>query len=148
MVGDTLEISVGCFRTDSAKGVDGFKMSSAISDDMRRLMNEVLEDSATIDRSIPASGTDGYTYPKCEQCPQAAYDPRAIELHYSGTVTLSVVIGADGRASKIIVLKALPYGLTTEAVEAVASWKFRPAKDPFGNPAAVRQVVEVTFHLN
>ena len=61
---------------------------------------------------------------------------------------LSVVIGVDGRASNIVVLKALPYGLTAKAVEAVASWKFKPAQDPHGNPAAVRQAIEVTFHLN
>jgi len=43
---------------------------------------------------------------------------------------LSVVAGADGRASNIVVLKAQPYGLTAKAVEAVSSWTFKPARDP------------------
>jgi TonB family protein len=148
VAGDSLEISVGCYRTDSGKRVNGFKTTSTISDEMRKLMSKVVEYPATIDSSIPASGENGYTFPKCEECPPAAYDPRAIEHRYKGTVTLSVVVGIDGRATNIVVLKALPYGLTAKAVEAVASWKFKPAQNPHGSPAAVRQLVEVTFHLN
>ncbi|MGA9572035.1 MAG: energy transducer TonB [Candidatus Acidiferrales bacterium] len=148
VVGDRLGISVGCYRTDSGKRVNGFDTTSTISEEMRQLMNKVVEYPARTDSSIPASGENGYTYPKCEQCPPAAYDPRAIKHHYKGTVTLSVVIGVDGRATNIVVLKALPYGLTAKAVEAVASWKFKPAQNSHGSPAAVRQLVEVAFHLN
>src|ERR1700722_232039 len=146
--GNELGISVECHRTDSGKGVGSLKTTSTISAEMRDLMNKVLEyPDPKIDSSVPASGEAGYSYPACAYCPAASYDQRAVGHSYQGTVLLSVIVGADGRASNIVVLKALPYGLTARAVEAVSSWKFKPARDPHGSPAAVRQIVEVTFHL-
>jgi TonB family protein len=64
-----------------------------------------------------------------------------------GTVVLSVVVGVDRKAHNVIVVKPLPDGLRQKAIEVVESWQFKPAKGPDGNPAAVRQTIEVTFHL-
>jgi TonB family protein len=147
--GNELRISVECHRTDSGKGVRSLNTTSTISAEMRNLMNKVVEyPDPKIDSSVPASGEAGYGYPACANCPAAQYDQRAVGHHYQGTVLLSVIVGADGRASNIVVLKALPYGLTAKAVEAVSSWKFRPALGPHGTPAPVRQTIEVAFHLD
>lgn len=147
--GNALGISVECYRADSGKRVGSLKTTSTISAEMRELLNKVVEyPGPKIDSSVPAAGQAGYGYPSCALCPEAPYDQRAVGHRYEGTVLLSVVIGADGRASNIVVLKALPYGLTAKAVKAVSSWKFKPARDPHGNPAAVRQAIKVTFHLN
>jgi TonB family protein len=62
-------------------------------------------------------------------------------------VTLSVVIGSDGSAEKISVIKGLPCGLTRQAMDSVARWRFKPATDAEGKPAEVQQTVEVSFHL-
>jgi TonB family protein len=69
----------------------------------------------------------------------------AIKNHTEGTVVLTVVVGADGKAHDIVVVKPLPDGLTEKAIEAVQSWRFNPAKGPDGNPAAVREMIEVKF---
>jgi TonB family protein len=146
--GNDLGISVECHRTDSGKGVGSLQTTSTISAEMRDLMNKVVEyPDPKIDLSVPASGQAGYGYPACANCPAAPYDQRAVHHRYQGTVLLSVIVGTDGRASNIVVLKALPYGLTAKAVEAVSSWKFKPARDPHGTPAPVLQTIEVTFHL-
>lgn len=149
LAADSLGIAVECYRADSGKWVNGFKTTSTISAEMRELVNKVVEyPGPKVDASVPAAGQSGYTYPRCARCPDAGYDQRAIDHRYEGTVTLSVIVGADGRATNIVVLKALPYGLTAKAIEAVASWKFKPALGPDGSPAAVRQVVEIVFHLH
>ena len=57
------------------------------------------------------------------------------------------MITADGRATDIHVAKGLGLGLDEKAVEAVRTWRFRPALGPDGKPASVRQTIEVTFHL-
>jgi TonB family protein len=146
--GNELGISVECYRVDSGKGVGGLKTTSTISAEMRDLMDKVVEyPDPKIDPSVPASGQAGYSYPACAHCPAAPYDQRAVHHHYEGTVLLSVIVGADGRATNIVVIKAQPYGLTSKAVEAVSSWTFKPARDSHGSPAAVRQTIEVTFHL-
>jgi len=147
--GDRLGISVECYRVDSGKWINGFKTTSTISAEMRDLMSKVVEyPTPTIDPTIPVSGKSGYTYPSCVECPSAHYDGHAAPHRFQGTVTLSAVINADGRTEDVVVLKALPYGLTAKAIETVKSWKFRPARDAHGNPAAVRQVIEITFHLD
>lgn len=99
--------------------------------------------------TIPAavSGKGGYSYPACIYCPQAQYTAAAARAKVGGTVALSVVIGADGKARRISVDRALPCGLDQRAIEAIKDWSFRPATGPDGKPAAVIQTLEVTFHL-
>jgi TonB family protein len=148
IVGDSLAIAVECYRVDSGKWINGFNTTSTITTEMRDLMNKVEQyPTAQPDPTIPVSGEGGYTYPACVQCPPAHYDGQEAPHHYVGTVILSVVVRADGSADDIVVLKAVPYGLTAKAIEAVKSWKFKPARDPHGSPAAVCQQILVTFHI-
>jgi TonB family protein len=148
VVGDRLGIAVECYRVDSGKWINGFNTTSTITAEMRDLMNKRVQ-YATVqpDPTIPVSGKGGYTHPTCVMCPAAHYDGQEAPHHYVGTVILSVVITADGNADDIVVLKAVPYGLTAKAIEAVKSWKFKPARNPHGSPAAVRQQVLLTFHI-
>ena len=93
------------------------------------------------------AGTGGYGYPACLYCPQAQYSDEAVKAKYQGTVELVAIITPDGRATEIQVLKGVGLGLDEKAIEAVRTWRFRPALGPNGKPAAVRQIIEVTFHL-
>ena len=93
------------------------------------------------------AGTGGYGYPACVYCPQAQYSDEAVKAKYQGTVTLIAVITAEGKATDIHVVKGLGLGLDEKAIEAVRTWRFRPAAGPNGHPAPVRQTIEVTFHL-
>ena len=93
------------------------------------------------------AGTGGYGYPACLYCPQAQYSDEAVKAKYQGTVELVAVITPDGRAIQIQVVKGVGLGLDEKAIEAVRTWRFRPALGPNGKPAPVRQIIEVTFHL-
>jgi protein TonB len=95
----------------------------------------------------PSAGMDGYGYPICIYCPQAQYSEEAVKAKYQGTVLLVAIIMPDGKATAIKVVKGLGLGLDEKAIEAVRAWRFRPAAGPIGSPAAVRQTIEVTFHL-
>lgn len=95
----------------------------------------------------PNAGTGGYGSPGCLYCPQPQFSDEAVKAKYQGTVVLVAVITADGRATDIHVSKGLGLGLDEKAVEAVRTWRFRPALGPDGKPASVRQTIEVTFHL-
>ena len=96
---------------------------------------------------FPNAGTGGYGSPACLYCPQPQFSDEAVKAKYQGTVLLVAVITADGRATEIRVAKGLGLGLDEKAVEAVRTWRFRPALGPDGKPASVRQSIEVTFHL-
>jgi TonB family protein len=97
--------------------------------------------------SLPRSGQNGYSLVSCIYCPQAQFSAEALERKLQGTVILEITINEEGHAKDIKVKVGLPYGLTQQAVEAVKEWRFKPATSPDGKPAAVRQTLEVTFHL-
>ena len=107
----------------------------------------VRDESSKATVTSAKSGAGGYSYPACIHCPQVPFTDAAVMAKATGTVTLSVVIGADGQAQRISVQRALPCGLDQRAIEAIKGWSFRPATGPDGKPAAVVQTVEVTFHL-
>jgi len=74
------------------------------------------------------------------------YTPEAQDAKLAGTVLLSVVIGTDGIAHDINVVKPLGMGLDEKAVEAIQKWLFNPGmKD--GEPVQVRAQIEVNFRL-
>lgn len=60
---------------------------------------------------------------------------------------LNVTITADGRATDIHIAKGPGLGLEEKAIEAVRTWRFKPALGPNGRPVAVYIPIEVTFRL-
>jgi TonB family protein len=59
---------------------------------------------------------------------------------------LAVVIGVDGKASSISVVRSLGMGLDEKAIDAVQKWRFKPGfKD--GKPVPVKANLEVNFRL-
>jgi len=74
------------------------------------------------------------------------YTHEALDAKLQGTVTLSVVITPEGRASQISVVKSLGLDLDQKAVECVEKWRFRPAMRN-GEAVPVRATVEINFRL-
>jgi periplasmic protein TonB len=95
----------------------------------------------------PHAGEGGYGYPECLYCPRPNFSDEAVKLKYQGTVYLNVVVTKDGRAINIRVTKGLGAGLDQQAIDAVRTWRFKPAIGPDGKPTAVDVGVEVDFHL-
>jgi TonB family protein len=74
------------------------------------------------------------------------YSEEARKAKYSGSVMLSVVVNADGRADDIKIIKSLGMGLDEKAIEAVQKWVFRPGMN-HGVPVNVKAQIEVNFRL-
>jgi periplasmic protein TonB len=74
------------------------------------------------------------------------YSEEARKAKYSGTVTLAVVVDAEGHARDIHVIKSLGMGLDEKAIEAVEKWKFKPGMKG-GQSVNVRATIEVNFRL-
>jgi TonB family protein len=92
-------------------------------------------------------GTGGVGYPSCMYCPEPQYSEDARKAKYQGTVVLQVVIQPDGHATNIEVLKGPGLGLEQKAIEAVRTWRFKPAIGPNGTPVATITPLEITFRL-
>lgn len=96
----------------------------------------------------PTAGENGYGQPDCVYCPDPQYSDAGFKLKIQGEVVLDVIIGVDGRATNVHVVKGLGYGLDEEAVKSATQiWRFKPAIGPNGQPATVRMLIDIDFHL-
>jgi len=78
--------------------------------------------------------------------PDPEFSEEARKKKVSGTVILRFVVTSKGEVTDIRVTNSVGSGLDEKAMEAVRSWKFRPAtKD--GQPVSARIAVEVDFKL-
>jgi TonB family protein len=145
--GEDLDITVDSYSVKDFKALREFKVTVPLTEEMKSLMDTPPDAGKEQSEILPTAGAHGYSIPACTHCPPAQLTSLAITNHTQGTALLAVVVGADGRVHDIFVVKALPDGLTESAIKTVQSWKFKPALGPNGEPAAVRQTVEITFHL-
>jgi protein TonB len=108
------------------------------------------------DREGPGAGdgeSDGSAYsngislPTCVICPYPVYTDEARHVKMQGTVTLRVLVGTDGKAADIRVVRGIGYGLEERAVQTVRGWKFNPARDANRRAVAAWITVEAVFRL-
>jgi TonB family protein len=139
-----LKISVQAVRVRDSHQICKFETSMPLTDDLKALVGVSRKREFA---SWPRGGKNGYSSPTCISCPPAQYVGAALNQRIEGTVLLEITVDEDGRAKHIRVTKALSYGLTQEAVATVQKWRFKPANGPDGKPAAVREKIQVAFHL-
>jgi periplasmic protein TonB len=91
-------------------------------------------------------GDIGITPPVAKYTPEPDFSEEARKAKYQGTVTLSAVIGPDGRPRNLHVVRSLGMGLDEKALEKVKTWLFEPGKKN-GQPVSVAMTLEVDFRL-
>lgn len=74
------------------------------------------------------------------------YSEGARLAKHQGTVILSLVVGTDGLAHNINLVRSLGFGLDEKAAEAVSQWQFTPGTRG-GAPVPVQATIEVNFRL-
>ena len=98
-------------------------------------------------------GEDGGSYanvvsqPACSFCPNPEYTEEARKGKLQGGVTVEVLIGADGSAKRIRVVKGLGMGLDERTIETVRHWHFVPARDAHQRGVPVWVTIEAMFRL-
>jgi periplasmic protein TonB len=91
-------------------------------------------------------GDLGVTPPVAKFTPEPDFSEEARKAKYQGTVTLSAIIGPDGRPRNLRVVRHLGMGLDEKAMEKVRTWLFEPGKRN-GQPVSVAMTLEVDFRL-
>jgi protein TonB len=89
----------------------------------------------------------GISTPVCEICPYPVYTDEARHVKVQGTVTLRVLVGANGKAAQIRVVRGVGYGLDERAIETVRGWKFTAAHDAAGRNVPAWVIIETVFRL-
>ena len=83
----------------------------------------------------------------CAYCPEPPYTEEARKAKLQGSVTLRVLIGTDGRAKRVQVVKGLGLGLDERASEAVRAWRFSPARNAQREAVPTWVTIETRFQL-
>lgn len=84
--------------------------------------------------------------------PRVIYDPnpefseQARRAGYQGTCTVGLIVERDGTVSHVHMIHSLGMGLDEQALAAVKTWRFEPARKD-GEPVPVQILVEVDFSL-
>ena len=77
---------------------------------------------------------------------EAEYSEAARTAKLQGSVMLYAVIGEDGRARGVQVIRSLGLGLDENAIAAVLNWRFAPGTKA-DQPVPVESTIEVNFRL-
>ena len=162
---DSLQLDVQVERLNDWKTVFTGKVSLPVTADLRAYLLQPVAPSpsargdkntwrdpddplASADpATIPMDGTKGTTNLACIYCPSAQFSGAAVKAKVQGTVLVSAVIDATGHPASISVTRGLPCGLSAQAIEAVKTWRLKPATDSNGDAVAVRTAIQVVFHL-
>jgi len=89
----------------------------------------------------------GVSAPTVLHSVEPEFTPEAREANYQGSVSIQLIVDAQGNPQNVHVTRHAQYGLDQRAVEAVRQYKFRPAQFQ-GHPVAVQIVIDVDFHLH
>jgi TonB family protein len=84
--------------------------------------------------------------PKVIQKKDPEYSEEARLLRWQGTTALRVVVGTDGAAHDVHVMRYVGFDLDAKAIEAVSEWKFKPGEKG-GVPVPVLANIEVNWGL-
>jgi len=91
-------------------------------------------------------GELGVQAPVPKFTPDPDYSEEARKAKYQGVVTLSAIIGPDGKPRNLRIIRSLGMGLDEKALEKVRTWLFEPGKKD-GQAVAVAMNIEVNFNL-
>jgi len=89
----------------------------------------------------------GVSAPAVIHSVQPEFSEQARSASLQGTVSLQLIVDAEGNPQNVRITRQLGMGLDEKAVEAVRQYKFKPAMYQ-GHPVAVQIVVNIDFHLH
>jgi protein TonB len=75
------------------------------------------------------------------------FTENARNANYQGTVSIQLIVDAQGNPQNAHVVRHLGMGLDEKAIQAVNQYKFRPAMYQ-GHAVAVQMIIDVDFHLH
>ena len=103
---------------------------------------QLLEESSVVAYSVKEVDTKAEITAR----PEPGYTREARRMGVQGVVTLRLLLLPNGKIDRIKVVRALPFGLTENALRAACEVKFKPAIKA-GNPVAQWVTIQYGFQL-
>lgn len=109
---------------------------------------DVADSDEVAERDSERAHKGEVTYPACEYCPSPVYTPTMRKTKVEGTVTLRVLVHANGHGTVIKVLRTSGYkDMDDSAAATISEWRFKPSHDSTGVAVDFMTLIQVTFHL-
>jgi protein TonB len=89
----------------------------------------------------------GVSAPQVIYSVQPEFTQEARQANREGTVSIQLIVDAQGNPQNIRATRQLGMGLDQKAIDAVRQYRFKPAMYQ-GHPVSVQMVIEVDFHLH
>ncbi len=89
----------------------------------------------------------GVSAPVVVHSVEPEFTPEARGANFQGSVSIQLIVDAQGNPQNVHVLRHLGMGLDEKAIDAVRQYRFKPALYQ-GHPVAVQMVIDVDFHLH
>jgi TonB family protein len=126
-------------------------LREAISDVAVESPRETVPAPSTANEADPEGGIyklgqNGVISPKPIYSPDPEFSEKARKAGEHGTVTVSLIVGDDGKPRSARVMCSSVPDLNDVAVETINTWRFEPGTKA-GKPVAVEIAVEVDFKL-
>jgi TolB-like protein len=144
-VGDRIKIAIGSIALETGDASPGFSIEAPLSDEMKTMLAVAVGNAHAVNSSQLMS--EGGTVPKCIHCPNPNFSSAAVQDRVGGTALLSALIGLNGQARDIEIIKPLSHRLTEQAIVALQSWTFVPGKSGDGEAVEVETPIEVSFRF-
>lgn len=99
-----------------------------------------------LESEVHRASEPGIVAPKQLYSPEPELTERARKAGEGGNVTISLIVGVDGKPHDLKIECGSAPDLAEKALESISTWKFEPGtKD--GEPVMVEIAVEVQFHM-
>jgi TolB-like protein len=144
-VGDQIKIAIGSIALKTGGASPGFSIMAPLSDEMKAMLAVSVAKVHAVNSSQLMS--ERGILPKCIHCPNPNFSSAAVKDRVGGTALLSALIGLNGQARDIEIIKPLSHRLTEQAIVALQSWTFVPGKSANGEAVEVETPIEVSFRF-
>ena len=147
--GTNYELSSKIIDVSKDKELDTFtaKISLSATDNVEKPVFFREAENGPFLFAFRGDSKHAFGYPICDKCPDPKYPEEARRKGLEGTIIFLGTVSEQGVAEQIGLLKSFDSGLTASGLQAIQSWRFKPAIGPDGNPIAVRIPIVVTFRF-
>jgi TonB family protein len=95
---------------------------------------------------IPLKPPPPIIYPKVLLRVDGAYTSAARSAKRKGSVKVALIVGTDGRAHRVRLMRGLGLGLDESAIKVIHLWRFEPARQ-LNKEIAVESMIEMNFDI-
>lgn len=143
--GGNIQLTLDCLLAREGKSLQSFQATFPLTDKWKAELAINIDPDSSVGSMRATHSDSGTSFAQCTSCPAPQFPRTAKDQPLRETLTLQVVVGTDGKARDIRVIKSPGNGLSVAAIQAIQKWRFKPARGPDGKSVETRTPIEVDF---